>query len=167
MQPRLESCRSPYGIGLPPFGRLAPFCQAARELTQGRFSNIWLYNDDYVSQSALTPVVNALYYDILRAHTTQKPSPEDGPVRMVGNLSADGAFFGFIANEVSPEIGARVPIGDVGIYCSTSSILWQWAPGGVINFNAQPHLYAIWGWATALDELQSPVQDHPGVEAYF
>ena len=27
-------------------------------------------------------------------------------------------------------------------------------PGGVLNFDAQPHLFAVWGWATALDELQ-------------
>ena len=68
--------------------------------------------------------------------------------------TADKAFIQFIADKASPEFGARTPIEDVGIYCSTSSINWQWTPGGVLNFDAQPHQFAVWGWATALDELQ-------------
>ncbi len=60
------------GITLPPFARVAPFYKAEREHTQGRFANVWLYNDGFVAQPALTPVVNAIYYEMLATHTTQK-----------------------------------------------------------------------------------------------
>ncbi len=142
------------GIGLPPFGRVAPFYKAAREMAQGRFVNVWLYNDGYVAQSALTPVVNTVYYEMLATHTTQKPDGDSVPSEMLGNPDADKAFFGFIADKASPEFGARTPIEDVGVYCSTSSINWLLTPGTLASIDNQPHLLAIWGWATALDELQ-------------
>ncbi len=142
------------GICIPPFGRVAPFYKAAREMAQSRFVAVWLYNDGFTAQCALTPVVNALYYEMLATHTTQKPEPDNSPTEMVGNPTADQAFFAFVADKVSPEIGARTPIEDVGIYCSTSSILSIWPPSGLPSIDNQPHLLAIWGWATALDELQ-------------
>jgi len=55
--------------------------------------------------------------------------------------------------QATPEIGLRTPIEDIGIYCSTSSVMSQYTPGGVLNFDAQPHMFGVWGWATALSEL--------------
>ncbi len=141
----------PRGIGLPPFGRIAPFYKAAREHAKSRFVNVWLYNEGFVDQAKLTPVVNAIYYEMLATHTAQKLEP-DNP-KFLGNPDADKAFFKFIAQKAAPEFGARTPIEDVGIYLSTSSINRQMTPAGILNFEAQPHHYALWGWATALDEL--------------
>ncbi len=139
------------GVGLPPFGCVAPFYKAAREMAQSRFVNVWLYNDGYVAQMSLTPVVNVLYYEMLATDTTQKLEPTN--TEMAGNPAADQACFQFIATQMDPLVGGRTAIEDVGIYCSTSSINWQWTPGGVLNFDSQAHLFAVWGWATALDEL--------------
>ncbi len=141
------------GIGLPPFGRVAPFYKASQEHANSLHSISWLYNDGFVTQCGLTPVANTIFYEMLATNTTQKMEPTN--TEMVGNPTADQAFFQFIASKASPEFGQRSRIEDVGIYLSTSSINWQWTPQGVLNFNTgQPHHFAVWGWATALDELQ-------------
>ncbi len=150
------------GICLPPFGRVAPFYKAAREHGRGRFANVWLYNYGYVDELKLTPVINAIYYEMLATHTTPKLEPSN-PI-MTGSPAADKAFMQFVADKLSPEIGARSAVEDVGIYLSTSSILWQWTPQNVLNFGDQPHHFAVWGWATALDELHYQYPHPPGVE---
>ncbi len=95
------------GITLPPFGRVAPFYKAAREHAQSRYVIVWLYNDGYTAQLALTPVVNALYYEMLATNTSQKLEPTN--TEMVGNPDADKAFFGFIADKADPEFGLALP----------------------------------------------------------
>ncbi len=141
----------PRGFGLPPFARIAPFYKSAREQGKSRFLNVWLYNDSHPDALKVTEVVNVLYYEMLATHTTPKLEPTNS--RMVGNPAADKAFMQFVADKLSPEIGARIPVEDIGIYSSTSSILSQWTPGGILDFDAQPNEFGVWGWATALDEL--------------
>ena len=46
-----------------------------------------------------------------------------------------------------------MPIEEVGIYLSTSSILSTALPGDAANFADQKHQYAVWGWGTALSQL--------------
>ena len=82
LQPWLEPSSGQTGIGLPPFGRVAPFYKAARELAQSRFVDVWLYNDSYVTQCALPPVVNALFYEMLATAHFSETEPNN-PV-MVG-----------------------------------------------------------------------------------
>lgn len=142
----------PRGFGLPPYSRLSPFYKVAREMAKSRFVNVWLYNDGgYADELELTPVVNALYYEMLATHTMPRLSPEDP--RYSGNPVANEAFFRFVADNMDSKIGNRVPIEDVGVYFSSSSMLVQQAPGCILTFDSQPHGYSIWGWATALSEL--------------
>lgn len=140
------------GFGLPPFARLSPFYKCAREHAKSRFVNVWLYNDGgFEDELALDPVINAIYYEMLASHTMPMLSP--GDPRYSGNPAADQAFFRFVRDEADPEFGRRTAVEDIGVYASTSSILSQYTPGGVLNFSSQPHHFAVWGWATALSEL--------------
>jgi len=141
------------GIGLPPFARMSPIWKGQRETQQGRFVSVWLYNDGYENELALTEVVNAIYYEMLATHAMPKYYLFGGDYTYAGNPAADKAFFQFVEEKAAPEFGARTPVEDVGIYASTSSVLSQYTPGGILNFDAQPHMFAVWGWGTALSEL--------------
>ncbi|MHB9038408.1 MAG: hypothetical protein ACYC64_17290 [Armatimonadota bacterium] len=141
------------GFGLPPFERLSPYYKFVREGAASRFVNIWLYNRSYENQLALDPVVNAIYYEMLATHTMPKvPAPSVS--YMAGNTFADKAFLQFVEDAAQPEFGKRVPVEDIGIYCSTSSLLSKCTPGGALLYNVDdPHMHALWGWGTALNEL--------------
>ncbi|MHB9035886.1 MAG: hypothetical protein ACYC64_04415 [Armatimonadota bacterium] len=141
------------GFGLPPFARLSPTYKATRDQSKSRFVNIWLYSDNYENELALTEVANVIYYEMLATHTMPKFYADSTSYNYAGNPTADKAFFKFVAEQASPEFGARTPVEEIGVYASTSSILSQYTPGGVLNFDAQPHHFAVWGWATALAEL--------------
>ena len=139
------------GFTLPPEGRMAPPYKLAREHAKSRFVNVWFYNDDYESYTFNTNLCQTLYYEMLANHTLPMFHPGNNKVFGAANVNAD--FFNFVAH-VETNFGARVPFEDIGIYYSSSSILNQILPGGVINFDNQPHQFALWGWATALGELQ-------------
>ncbi len=139
------------GFGLPPFARVSPVYKSIREAQSSRFVNIWLYNNGFVDQLKLDPVINSIYYEMLATDTMPKLSPGDS--EYPGNPSANKAFFQFVEQKAQPEFRGRRPVEDVGVYVSTSSILSRYTPGAVLNFDAQPHLHALWGWGTALSEL--------------
>ena len=141
----------PRGFGLPPFGRVGPFCKAAREHGRSRFVTVWLYNDGY--QTALSNVgpASALFYEMLASHGLPKFNPGDG--HFAGPPSAQQDFFKFVAEQAAPEFGGRVPVEEVGIYFSSSSILAMALPGDAFNFSKQDHQCALWGWGTALSQL--------------
>ncbi|MGC8863382.1 MAG: hypothetical protein ACP5R5_11510, partial [Armatimonadota bacterium] len=117
------------------------------------FVSVWLYNTGYENELALTEVVNAIYYEMLATHAMPKYYLTGTDYSYAGNPQADKAFFQFVKEKATPEFGARTPVEDVGIYASTSSVLSQYTPGGILNFDAQPHMFAVWGWGTALSEL--------------
>lgn len=141
------------GIGLPPFARMSPIYKGQREQQKSRFANVWLYNTSYEKELALSEVVNAIYYEMLATHAMPKYYTDGTAYSYAGNPAADKAFFRFVKEHAAPEFGARTAVEDVGIYASTSSVLSQCTPGGILNFDAQPHLFAVWGWGTALSEL--------------
>lgn len=138
------------GITLPPIGRFAPFYKLAREHAQSRFVNVWLYNDDFTNELTHADLCNVLYYEMLATHTLPKLDPSN--VRITGDPVVNEAFFRFV-EQAGAVYGARVPIEDVGVYYSSSSILRRFMPGGFQNMNLQPHQFAVWGWGTALGEL--------------
>jgi len=141
------------GFGIPPSARLSPTYKATREQSKSRFLDVMLYNNSYEDELALDEVASTIYYEMLASHTMPKFMPGDTTFGYPGNPNANKAFFQFVAEQATPEFGAREPIEDIGIYCSTSSILAQYTPGGVYNFEAQPHHFAVYGWGTALAEL--------------
>lgn len=141
------------GFGLPPRCRLSPTYKATREQARSRFVNIWLYKDGYEDQLVLDPVINVLYYEMLATNTMPKYYPGVSSYSYAGNPAADKALFQFVKEQATPEFGGRTPVEEIGVYASTSSILSQYTPGGILNFDSQPHHFAVWGWGTALAEL--------------
>jgi hypothetical protein len=109
-----------------------------------------MYNDSYTTPFSHPAFCNAVYYEMLANHTLPKLSP--GDPRIAGDSATNAAFFSFVVS-VEPLFGARTPIEDVGVYYSSSTLLRQHTPGDYLNFNAQPHQCAFWGWTTALGEL--------------
>jgi len=144
-------CSGSRGFMLPPVGRFAPPYKVAREHAKSRFVNVWFYNDSFESYTFNTNLCQTLYYEMLANHTLPMFHPGNSRVFGADNVNAD--FFNFVAH-VETNFGTRIPVEDIGIYYSSSSILNQMFPGGVKNFNSQPHQFALWGWATALEELQ-------------
>ncbi|MFA6174894.1 MAG: hypothetical protein WC701_14625, partial [Kiritimatiellales bacterium] len=134
----------------PPTGINVPFYKLAREHAQSRFVNVWFYNDKYTNELTHADLCNVLYYEMLATHTLPKLDPSNS--RLIGSASVNEAFFRFVG-QAAPAYGARVPVEDVGVYYSSSSLLRRFTPGGIPDKNVQPHQFAVWGWGTALGEL--------------
>jgi len=143
-------CSGPRGFMMPPMGRFAPPYKYAREHAKSRFVNIWFYNGDYESYTDNTNLCWVLYSEMLANNTL--PMFHPGNIKVIGTDDVNSDFFEFVS-QVESNFGKRVPVEDIGIYYSSSSILNQMFPGGVKSFNAQPHQFANWGWATALGQL--------------
>ena len=138
------------GFTPPPVGRFAPIYKLAREHAKSRFVQVWFYNDHYAEALTHPELCNVIYYEMFSTHTLPKLDP--GNPRFGGDEATNAGFFEFV-ERVAPVYGARVPIEDVGIYYSSSSILRQLTPRGFVNHDVQPHQFGFWGWATALGEL--------------
>jgi len=143
-------CSGPRGLMWPPVGRFAPFYKLAREHAACRFVNVWMYKGGYEDYARNPAAVSVLYYEMLANHAL--PMFHPGNAKCVGTPAVNQAFFKFVS-EVESEHGARVPVEDVGVYYSSSSILARMTPGGFLDHAAQPHQFAFWGWTTALGEL--------------
>jgi hypothetical protein len=138
------------GFTPPPVGRFAPIYKLAREHAKSRFVQVWFYNDHYAEELTHPELCKVLYYEMLSTHTLPKIDP--GNPRFGGDETTNAGFFEFV-ERVAPIYGARVPVEEVGVYYSSSSILRQLTPRGFMNHDAQPHQFGFWGWATALGEL--------------
>ena len=141
----------PGGFGLPPFARLSPVYKYARELGRSRFVTMWLYNDGYANALTNAGPVNALYYEMLATHTL--PQIVVGSSRYPGTPAIQQNFLNFVAQNAAPAFANRVPVEEVGLYVSTSSILSAALPGDAFDYAGQYHQYAVWGWGTALSQL--------------
>ncbi len=139
------------GFGLPPFARLSPVYKAIREQGRSHFVNVWLYNDGYAGVLTNSGPALALFYEMLAAHTT--PHFIDGDTELCGTPQMQRDFMTFVARSAAPAFANRVPVEEVGIYLSTSTINAMMLPGDAMNFAQQYHQYAVWGWGTALSEL--------------
>jgi len=138
------------GFKPPPVGRYAPFYKLAREHAQSRFVNVWLYTDGYETELAHPELLQVMYYEMLATHTLPRFQPTNP--RIAGDEAINAGFFEFVEG-AAPTFGNRVPLEDVGLYYSSSSIMRQLTPRGYVDHNAQPHQFGFWGWGTALGEL--------------
>lgn len=156
----------PRGFMLPPLGRISPAYKAARQQASSRFVNVWFYNDgyeDYLKEdpptyTANTNMCRVVYFEMLANNTLPMIHPHNP--KNTGSEVINSEFF-FYVSQIEDELGKRIPTEDIGIYYSTSSILNQVLPSGVMNFSAQPHQFSVWGWATALGQLQYQYQIVP------
>jgi hypothetical protein len=71
---------------------------------------------------------------------------------MAGTAQIYSSFNTFVKS-VNSTFGERVPVEEVGVYYSSSSLLMQMTPGGIPNLDDQPHQFAMYGWGTALGDL--------------
>lgn len=128
------------GIMYPPAGRFAPVYKLAVEHAKSRFVNVWMYSAEKPEMSKV------LYYEGLASHALARAGIPQEPVEVTRE------FFRFVKDSRS-TFGARVPLEDVGLYYSSSSQLSFMTPGGYYDMEKQPHMFAFWGWGTALTEL--------------
>ena len=146
-------CSGSRGFMMPPIGRIAPAYKVAREHAKSRFVNVWFFDNGYETYRTNPGICKVLYYEMLSTHTMPMFFPGITQFSLMGDQQTDSDFFGFVET-VEPIFGKRAPVEDIGIYYSSSSILNQILPGGIIDFENQPHQFAVWGWATALGQLQ-------------
>ena len=144
----------PRGFMLPPRGRLAPKYKLAHEHARGRFVNVWMYLDGYEEYRNRPELARVLYYEMLGAHTLPMLHPR--LARCAGTPESNRDFFAFV-QRARGEFGAREPVQPrIGVLYSSSSVLCGIAPGGFVDFARQPHMFAFYGWTTALEELHAP-----------
>jgi len=139
------------GFGLPPFARIAPLYKTAREHGRSRFVGVWLYTDGYEAALTNRGPVEALFYEMLATHTL--PHIAAGDTHWAGTPLVQTNFLRFVSLTAAPAFVNRVPLEEIGIYFSSSSILTAALPGDASDFSKQDHMFALWGWGTALSEL--------------
>ena len=147
------------GIMLPPRGRYAPMYRMAREHAKSRLVNVWFYLQHAYSQYQKKPgIANVLYYEMLASNALPMHFPSN-PL-FPGAMMTNAAFFQFV-KDTKAILGKRVPVEDIGIYYSTSSMLALMAPGGFPNMDRQPHTFGLYGWGTVLSELHTQCRPIP------
>ncbi len=139
------------GFGLPPFGRIAPLYKTMREHGRSRFAAVWLYTDGYNTALTNRGPVEAVFYEMLATHALPHIAPGDN--HWAGTTQVQTNFLRFVAQTAAPTFTSRVPVEEVGIYFSSSSVLAGALPGDASNFSRQDHLFAMWGWGTVLSEM--------------
>lgn len=140
----------PRGFMKPPIGRLTPRHKLAREHAKSRFVNVWLYAEGSGDTLYQPGLATNMYYEMLACHTL--PMFHPGNTLVAGTDASNAAFFSFVES-ATPSFGDRIPVEDVGILYSSSSILARMVPGGFYSHSVQPHQFAVYGWGTALGEL--------------
>ncbi len=140
----------PRGIMPPPLGCYAPVYKLAREHAKSRLVNAWMYSADNVKGKP--HIGDVVSYQALANHAL--PMPQYGDHTM-GPEESNAAFFKFVRS-VAPAFGGRMPIEQVGVYYSSSSLLVDMLPGGYRDHAKQAHSFSFWGWTTALTWLHAP-----------
>jgi len=139
------------GVMLPPLGRFAPLYKISIEHAKSRFMTVWMYLVyGYEKHQGKPGIANVLQYEMLASHALPMIHPE--MTKAMGTAESNASFFKFV-KEVRPTFGQRVPVQDIGVYYSSSSLLSFLAPAGFQDINRQPHSQGFYGWCTALGEL--------------
>ena len=144
------------GVMPPPTGSWVPLYKLGREHARSRFVNLWMYMPD--EQLHKPRIAEVLLYQGLANHAFAMPQP--GGNKTTGDDDVNSAFFGFVGS-IRDALGARVPVEEIGLYYSSSSQLARMTPGGTLDFNNQPHIFAHWGWGTALCHLHQQYRAVP------
>jgi len=143
----------PRGIGLPPRGRISPIIKMARVQQRGRFVHVWYYLDGpgepYQGNADLGRVLS---YELLANHATIQAYPHES--RVAGTVQTHREVADFI--HASKGLwGDREPLAQIGLLYSPATQLVTIAPGGIVDFDAQRHLFDLIGWGTALTECHA------------
>jgi hypothetical protein len=159
----LVSTESPAGYGLdagsrglllPPAGRHSVRYRLAGVHARSNTVSIWPYLDDEFARYARNPnLTRVMAYEMLAANALPMAYPS--LPRVLGDPEAYADFFRFVG-EARGHFGQRRPCARTGLYYSSSSLLAFMTPGGFLDFNARPHQFGYYGWATALHDMHEP-----------
>ena len=142
------------GLLLPPVGRHSVRYRLAAVHARSRLVNIWPYLDGKYEPYRRNPnLTRVMAYEMLAAGAL--PMPHPGLPRVLGDEKAYREFFTFVG-KARERFGRRVPHARTGVYYSASSLLAFMTPGGFLDFNARPHQFGFYGWATALHDMHTP-----------
>ncbi len=142
------------GMLLPPEGRQASRYKLMREHARSRFVNVWLQiakQEEFAPFANNTGLLTVMFYEMLATHVT--PHPQVPVLLEVSeNEQAYTDFHAFVQS-VKGTYADRVPVEEIGIYYSSSTILAFQTPGGFVNVVDQQHQFGVYGWGLALDKL--------------
>lgn len=151
MSPNWSLAAGERGIMLPPAGRFAPVYKLARESAKSRLANIWMYLSGATEAYRTNPgITQVLSYEMLANHALPLFDPNNP--NFMGAIWTGADVYEFIKSCRS-TFGLRMPVMDIGLYNSSSSILASMTLSGCVDMNKQPHQFAYFGWGTALGEL--------------
>lgn len=136
------------GLMPPPAGSYLPVYKLAREHARSRWVNVWMYVPK--EQGRKPNMARVLFHQALANHALPMPHPANP--RHAGDQATARECFAF-ARSVRDVLAGRSSVDQAGLYYSSSSQLARMTPGGTLDFNNQPHIFAFWGWGTALSQL--------------
>lgn len=147
------------GIMLPPEGgRYGPVYHLAREHARSRFVTILFHDRDPHGRLKNPGISRLIDYEMLTSHALPLVWPDDE--RMMGPASVHSDFFGFVGR-AKRHFANRVPQAKIGILYSSSSILHELTPMGMVDFDRQTAQFGYLGWATALECLHKQYRAIP------
>lgn len=147
------------GLMLPPVGRHSVRYRLAAVHARANTVNLWPYLDGELARYGRNPnLTRVMAYEMLAANALPMAYPS--LPRVLGDPEAYAEFFAFVG-EARKHFGQRRPIARTGLYYSSSSLLAFMTPGGFLDFNARPHQFGYYGWATALHDLHEPYAPVP------
>lgn len=140
----------PRGVGLPPLGRISPIIKAARTQAASRFVHVWYYLDGpYAKYRDNASLARVISYELLANHAMIQSHP--GNPKVIGSSDVHREVVDFI-HASQATWGDRVPAAKIGLVYSPDSQLISLAPGGIVDFNQQPHPFDLLGWGTFFSE---------------
>ena len=142
------------GLMLPPLGRHSVRYRLAAVHARSNTVSIWPYLEGKYEPYGRNPsLTRVMAYEMLAANALPMAYPS--LPRVLGDPQAYAEFFAFVG-EARKHFGQRRPIARTGLYYSSSSLLAFMAPGGFLDFDARPHQFGYYGWATALHDMHEP-----------
>ncbi|AKJ64642.1 LamG-like jellyroll fold domain-containing protein [Kiritimatiella glycovorans] len=142
------------GLGFrpPPYGSYVPHHKMGLAHSRSRKFYVWYYMPVYYDENdeplpKTDNMADILHYQGLAHNTLPRVQPDSAKV--AGTEAEVRAFFDF-CEAVEDIHGARAPVEQVGLFFSSSDQLLNILPGNMHD-NGQPHMFAHWGWGTALD----------------
>ncbi len=144
------------GIMLPPEGKMAVVYRVALEHQRGPYATFWYYVPP--AQQNKGELGKVLAAEAFANHVFLKYG--DGQ-EAVGTSASQGWWNDFV-HRAESRLEPRVPRAEVGLLFSPDCQLGSVLPGAPApDFDAQPHVFGHWGWATALIEAHIPYRVIP------
>jgi len=141
------------GFMIPPVGKMAVVYRAILEHQKGPYATSWYYlSPPYDKHRGNPEIGKVLAAEAFANSTFLKFHPN---TRHPGTIEGHAWWNKFVLGE-EQQFGRRFIAADVGILYSPDNRLALMTPGGVPNFERQPHAFGHWGFATAMIDGHIP-----------